>query len=196
MRIVLRIILAVVALVLVLVLYKVITNLSQLEDERAFHAGLAKNIVLRSDAFAEGGKIPIEYTGKGAELSPQLSWDSVPGGTKSQAILVSDYDAPSPVFKLFRVTHWELYNIPHELHSLPKAVTREQLDSLHITIGKNIAGKDAYMGPAPPFGVHQYYFRIYALDFNSIFLKNDDRDELYKAMKGHVLGYGELVGEF
>jgi hypothetical protein len=89
-----------------------------------------------------------------------------------------------------------LYNIPVKVHALDKGVSSEKLKEMGIVVGKNYAGNHVYTGPKPPLGVHSYYFRIYALDFNHLFLTNDNRDELYKAMQGHIVGYGELVGKF
>ncbi len=191
-----RIILALFTVLLLWVLFKTQSNRAKLEEEAAFHASLPKTMVLKSDAFAYGDKIPEEYTGKGANISPQLSWDTVPEGTKSLAIMVSDYDAPSPKLKMMIINHWALYNIPHGIKYISKGITKAQLDSVNITVAKNYAGDTTYTGPKPIFGEHQYYFRVYALDFNSLFLKNANRDELLKALKGHVLGYGELVGRF
>jgi hypothetical protein len=196
MRLAIRIILATISVLLLLLLFRIQKNRSQIEEEVAYNAELPKTIILKSDAFGNGEQIPVEYTANGANISPPLSWDSTPVGTKSLAILVTDYDAPSPSFKMMIVGHWVLYNIPHNLQSIEKGISKTVIDSLHITVGKNVSGKNEYTGPRPPFGVHSYYFRIYALDFNSLFLKNDNRNELYKAMVGHILGYGELIGKF
>src|SRR5207244_10768827 len=44
----------------------------------------------------------------GSNLAPELNWTNVPAGTKSFAMLMSDYDAP--VAGGFH--HWIVYNIP------------------------------------------------------------------------------------
>jgi phosphatidylethanolamine-binding protein (PEBP) family uncharacterized protein len=44
--------------------------------------------------------------------------------------------------------------------------------------------------------VHHYVFRIYALDRALGGGRAYTRDELLKAMQGHVLAEGELVGTF
>jgi Raf kinase inhibitor-like YbhB/YbcL family protein len=192
----LRVILAITALLMFWVLYKAQSNRSKLNEEFAFYASLPKTIVLKSEGFAYGYKIPLEYTGQGGNVSPQLSWDTVPPGTRSLAIMVTDYDAPSPQLKLMIINHWALYNIPHGIKSLPKGITKAQLDSINITVAQNYAGTESYAGPKPIFGEHQYYYRVFALDFNSLFLKTPNREELLKALKGHVLAYGELVAKF
>ena len=140
--------------------------------------------------------MPIDFTAKGSNISPPLNWGKMPEGTKSLAILVTDFDAPAPYLHLFTASHWVLYNISPKDSSLEKGTSAAQLDTLGITVGKNYAGNHVYTGPKPPLGIHSYYFRIYALDYDHLFMKNDTRDELLNAMKGHVLGYGELVGKF
>ena len=179
-----------------LFLYQLQTNKGKQHDEETFHASLTKNINLKSTDFANDDQMPVDVADKGINHSPQLSWDTLPSGTKSVAIMVTDYEAPSPGLHLFTASHWVVYNIPFNVHSLEKGISAKQLKSLGIDLGKNYAGNHVYTGPRPPFGVHHYYFRIYALDFNHLFLANDNREELYAAMKGHILGYGELVGRF
>ena len=191
-----RITIILVAAVVSLFLYQLKSNKGKQEEEKVFHAGLQKSIILQSSDFEDGGQMPVDVADKGINHSPQLSWHNLPEGTKSLAIMVTDYDAPVPNLHLFTASHWVLYNIPVNDTTLPKGVSANQLKNLNITAGKNYAGKHVYAGPRPPFGVHQYYFRIYALDFNHLFLSDDNRDELYKAMKNHVIGYGELVGHF
>lgn len=196
MRKALRFTVILLAAVASLFLYQLQSNKGKQKDEDAFHKTLTENINLHSTDFIDAGQMPPDVADKGINHSPQLSWDTLPLGTKSLAILVTDYDAPSPNLHLFTASHWVLYNIPTDVHSLAKGISADTLKYLGITVGKNYAGAHFYTGPKPPFGVHRYYFRIYALDYSHLFLSNDNRDELYKAMKGHILGYGELVGRF
>ncbi len=64
-------------------------------------------IEITSEAFREGARIPDEFTCKGANLSPPISFGPMPPGTKSIVVICDDPDAPSGLF-----THWILYNIP------------------------------------------------------------------------------------
>jgi Raf kinase inhibitor-like YbhB/YbcL family protein len=196
MRKVLRFTVIFFAAILTLMLYQLMTNTSKQKDEVVYHAKLNKSITLKSTDFENGGIMPEDVSDNGINHSPQLNWDTLPAETKSLALMVTDYDAPSPAFHLFTASHWVIYNIPIDVHSLAKGIPVDELKKAGMDIGKNYAGNHIYTGPKPPFGVHQYYFRIYALDFDHLFLKNDNRDELYKAMQGHIVGYGELIGNF
>jgi hypothetical protein len=65
--------------------------------------------------------------------------------------------------------------------------------------GKNSWGKLGYGGPCPPkgHGPHRYFFRIYALDLNTVGLPaGAQRAELEKKMKGHVLAEAQYMGRF
>lgn len=191
-----KFILFIIVIFIAFIIYLLQTNSSKLNDEIAYHNLLQRTIVVKSSAFENEGTIPVEFTAKGANISPPLSWENLPEGTRSVAIIVTDYDAPSPKFQLHTVGHWVLYNIPLGVTDLEKGITAEKLKSLKISVGKNNSDKHEYTGPNPPLGVHTYYFRVYALDFQSLFITNDNREELLHAMKNHVLGYGELIGKF
>ena len=51
-----------------------------------------------------------------------------------------------------------------------------------------------YRGPAPPAGKpHLYHFVVYALDAALDLPPRLTRAELLEAMKGHIIGQGEIV---
>ena len=52
-------------------------------------------IDITSEAFGQGARIPDEYTCKGANISPPLSFGSLPEGTQSMVVICDDPDAPS-----------------------------------------------------------------------------------------------------
>jgi len=62
--------------------------------------------------------------------------------------------------------------------------------------GENDSGKLGYMGPCPPSGTHRYYFYLYALDTELNLQPGATKDELEKAMKGHILAQTELMGRY
>ena len=63
--------------------------------------------------------------------------------------------------------------------------------------GANIAGQPAFFGPcAPPGPAHHYTFELYALDTMLDLKAGASRDDIMKAMDGHVLGGTVLIGMF
>lgn len=141
-------------------------------------------------AFPEGGTIPAIHTCEGADLSPALEWGGAPPQTKSFALIVDDPDAPAGVWN-----HWLLYNIPPTVHTIAQRFTPSQLGDSAM----NDFGKPGYNGPCPPprHGPHRYYFKLFALDVPRLDLKkNAQREDLDRAMKGHVLSEGRYMGRF
>lgn len=149
---------------------------------------------LVSSAFGPNAAIPAVYTCDGADRSPPLEWRGVPDGTRSVALVVHDPDAPDPAAPKVDWVHWVLYNIPNSVSALPEnAWTSLPAGTLE---GENNWRRTGYGGPCPPIGRHRYFHRVYALDTVLPDLKTPTRDQLEKAMSGHVLATAELVGTY
>ncbi|WP_338876081.1 YbhB/YbcL family Raf kinase inhibitor-like protein [Spirosoma sp. SC4-14] len=168
----------------------------QRDDEEAYLATLHKNIALSSSSFPPNGDMPVNCSCRGAEASPALAWENNLPDTQSYVLLATDYDVPTPTLPIFNISHWVLYNLPASVRSIPEAVTAEQMQLLGGKIGKNSAGNLKFIGPCPPAGRHAYWFRIYALDESLSFTDVPTKQQVIEAMKGHILGYGELRGYF
>jgi Raf kinase inhibitor-like YbhB/YbcL family protein len=92
-------------------------------------------------------------------------------------------------------THWIIYNVPATATGLSENINKTQMLPDGSRQGKNGFGNIGYNGPAPPPGkVHHYYLRLYALDMTLSLDAGASRDEVVKAMNGHVLAEGELMG--
>ena len=77
-------------------------------------------LTIASPAFEHTTSIPDRYTCDGADVSPPLSWQGIPEGTKSLALIVDDPDAPDPAAPKVTWVHWVLYNLPPEVTALPE----------------------------------------------------------------------------
>ncbi|RMF28498.1 MAG: YbhB/YbcL family Raf kinase inhibitor-like protein, partial [Chloroflexi bacterium] len=63
--------------------------------------------------------------------------------------------------------------------------------------GKNSAGGVGYIGPYPPPGeTHRYTFVLYALDTRLDLPAGVTREQVLKAMEGHILAQATLVGTY
>src|SRR5262245_29921885 len=100
-------------------------------------------LTLSSSAFSAGGSIPAAYTCDGQDKSPPLSWDGVPAGTRSFALIVDDPDAPDPKAPKRVWVHWVLYNLPADARQLAEAVTKLPPGTRE---GKNDGGETGYGG--------------------------------------------------
>jgi Raf kinase inhibitor-like YbhB/YbcL family protein len=148
-----------------------------------------------SSAFQQGGSIPAKYTCEGQDVSPPLAWSGAPGNIKSYALIVDDPDAPDPAKPQRVYVHWVLYNMPASTTSLPENASKSGLPKGAVQ-GKNDWGKAEYGGPCPPIGRHRYFFKLYALDTTLTGLSSPTKSDLEKAMKGHVVDSGELMGTY
>jgi len=152
------------------------------------------DFVVVCPSFGYGGTIPAEYTADGRDASPPLTWDGVPDGTVTFALLMEDTDAPLGTF-----VHWLMCEIPGKVRALPGDVPRTEIvvGSASGVQGNNSARRLGYSGPAPPPGkAHRYYFRLYALDTTIEMPGSFTRNQLRAAMKGHVLGEAVLMGRY
>ena len=153
--------------------------------------GAKMAITITSTAFAEGGMIPRDYTCDGKDISPPLAWAGAPEGTKSLAIICDDPDAPVGTW-----VHWVLYNLPAIVNELPQGVKSDKVLENGAKHGMNDFRKLGYGGPCPPGGTHRYYFKIYALDTELTQEPGLTKAELLKAIKGHILAEGQLMGRY
>lgn len=157
---------------------------------------------LSSSAFQDLGTYPDKYScaangqmDPAHMTSPPLSWKNAPEGTKSFVLLLHDPDAHANK-SVDDITHWIIFNIPGDSTSLPEGVKADAPDSVGVQ-GKNIAGQPAFFGPcAPPGPPHHYTFELYALDTTLDLQKGASRDDIMKAMDGHVLTGTVLIGMF
>jgi len=147
---------------------------------------------INSKLISPGGEFPKRETCDGLNTSPQLAWSGAPPGTKSFALILDDPDAPGGTF-----THWMVWNIPAGTHELPENLpkTAELTDGARQ--GHNDFGKVGYGGPCPPPGKpHRYFFRLFALDNAPAVKAGAGREELERALQGHILARGELMGRY
>ncbi len=150
------------------------------------------SIQITSTAFPEGEPIPSRYTCDAEDKSPLLRWTDLPKGTRSIALVCDDPDAPGGNW-----VHWILFGLPPQITELPEGVpTMGDLPS-GARQGKNSFGKIGYGGPCPPKGsAHRYFFNLYALDIEITLEAGATKKELLKAMEGHVLAGGHLMGTY
>jgi Raf kinase inhibitor-like YbhB/YbcL family protein len=166
--------------------------LAQAESQK----GLGATIRLESAAFKDGGTIPKAHTCDGRGTSPPLAWSGVPEAARSLALIVEDPDAPGGTF-----THWVLFDVPPGTKGLgegipPEGEVRLTPAGAAARQGRNDFGKLGYGGPCPPRGTHRYVFLLYALDAPLNLKPGATRDDLLRAMKGHILAEGRLMGRY
>jgi Raf kinase inhibitor-like YbhB/YbcL family protein len=148
-------------------------------------------IKLASTAFKEGQPIPPTYTCDGVNVSPPLEWSGVPKTAKTLSVICDDPDASPDTW-----VHWVLYNLPSDNIGMVESMPATEKLSAGGFQGTNDFGKIGYGGPCPPSGTHHYYFKIFALDGELPLRAGATKAELLKAMEGHILLQGQLMGTY
>ena len=149
------------------------------------------NIKITSTAFENNGLIPAKYTCDEENISPPLQWEQIPEETKSIALICDDPDAPMGT----RV-HWILFNLPKETRELTENIPVSDTLANGGSQGITDFGRAGYGGPCPPSGTHRYFFKIYALNTKIDMDSSADKSQLLKAMEGHVISQGQLIGKY
>jgi Raf kinase inhibitor-like YbhB/YbcL family protein len=112
-------------------------------------------------------------------------------GTQTLALIMDDPDAPVGIW-----IHWVLFNIPANLRGLSEGVAAQATLADGSQHGNNSWKRVGYGGPCPPSGTHHYVFKLYALDTKLDLSPGSSKEDLLKAMEGHVLAQAQLVGTF
>lgn len=146
------------------------------------------NMKITSSVFKEKESIPSVYTCDGRNINPPLSWEGVPPGTKSLALIMDDPDVPKTLRPDGMFVHWVVFNIP------PDLTTIEEGKEPKGTAGANSRGQGGYTGPCPPDREHRYFFKLYALDTLLDLPTTTNKETLLSAMNKHIISSAELIG--
>jgi Raf kinase inhibitor-like YbhB/YbcL family protein len=170
-------------------------------------ADAADVFTLKSTTFQDGKMMPKKVANSkanaptnpncvGENVSPQLSWNNVPDGTKSFVLLMSDPEGRAPS----GVSHWVAYGIPASVTGFAEGETSKASDK--YVGGKSTMGVGNYSGPCTPPNTtpHHYTFVLIATDFDPKELAPGmTREEViakFGAPPAHVKGVTGMVGLF
>ena len=166
-------------------------------------AGVARAdpFMLKSWAFEDNGKLAVKNAGNakqnpdcvGDNVSPPLAWSNPPDGTNSFALLLFDPEGRAPA----GVSHMVVYGIPSDVKGFAEGELSKPSDK--FVGGKSTMNLGTYTGPGTPPNTdwHHYTWTIIATDLDPKALQPGmTRDELAKALDGHVKGSAGLVTRF
>jgi|SRR3972149_10266642 len=145
---------------------------------------------ITSSAFIHEQSIPQKYSRTGENINPPLSIRDVPETAKSLVLIMHDPDVPKDLRPDGNFDHWIVFNIP------PQTTEIAEGQNPSGTLGANTRGDLAYGGPNPPYGVHRYFFKLYALDSMLDVPAGANRVQVELAMKDHIFAQAELMGKY
>lgn len=198
-----------VAAALVLVPAVLMAQTPQPAGPRAGGAGgpAVARLSVTSTAWPDGGEIPMRNAVRGDNKSPafEFKWftgttpASAPDTLQSYAVIFHDVEN----FSMRGTTdtlHWTMFNIPGTATGLPEGLASGTLPDGSIN-GPGLSWRNgttgAYYGPGAGQGpFHHYVFEFYALDTKLTLPNTTTREELLKAMEGHVVGKAAFFGRF
>jgi Raf kinase inhibitor-like YbhB/YbcL family protein len=156
---------------------------------------------ISSSALTDLQILPAKYgcAATPVNVSPPISWSNAPAATQSFALMLQDLE-PRPMRGVQPFPHWWIWNIPATATSLPEGVanTAELPDGSRQTTSQLAGATITYRSPCPPPPqVHHYVFDLFALDAKlDTLAAGASRDDLNKAMDGHVIGHAVMVVPF
>ncbi len=133
----------------------------------------------------------------GKNISPELSWEGAPAGTKSFAITVYDPDAPTGS----GWWHWIVFNIPKEVQHLAAGAGDASKKLLPSGAVQNIIdyGFAGFGGACPPRGdkAHRYIFTVHALDVEKLDLDGKQSAAIAGYyINSHTISKASLISYF
>lgn len=170
-------------------LFLLLIIFTTMKEEFALDSSL-KTLNIESNAFEHNGFMPEKYTGRGEDISPQLTINGISSNAKSIAIVMDDLDVPF----IGTYNHWLIWNIPVQ-NTIPENIPHGEMVE---TLGKAVQGigygKNGYRGPKPPAfikKVHRYQFHVYVLDCQIELDSRAKKKDFMKTIDGHVIQYGD-----
>jgi Raf kinase inhibitor-like YbhB/YbcL family protein len=160
-----------------------------------------------SSAWPDGGEVPLKYAFRGENKSPafEFHWSlglaptTMPETVQTYAVVFHDIENSTNKTTVDTL-HWSAFNIPASAKGLPEGLAAGDLPD-GTRNGPGIANRGgapgSYFGPGAGVGpIHHYVFEFYALDTKVDLPANTTREELMKAMDGHVVGKAAYYGRF
>ncbi len=178
------------------------------------------SIIFTSPTFNEKRRIGKKHTcteisANEPNISPPVGWENLPEGTVSLAMTMDSLEIEGA-----ERVHWVTWNMPPILTGLEENVDHAEVLPDGTAQGTNGKGGIGYVGPCPPAivsafgevtsgvyasqnnragsnveGIEKYFFKLYALDTKLELPPSTTKADLLKAMDGHILAVGDLVGE-
>jgi Raf kinase inhibitor-like YbhB/YbcL family protein len=146
-------------------------------------------LILESDVFENGKKIPKKYGYKKNNVNPSLKIKCIPKDTKSLVLIMDDPDAMIAVGKIW--VHWVIWNINPDITEIKEnSIPSDSIE------GKTDFGEIGYGGPAPPDKEHTYIFKLYALNKKLNLKQGSTKSQVEESMQNHIIEEAKLEGKY
>jgi Raf kinase inhibitor-like YbhB/YbcL family protein len=153
------------------------------------------SFTVTSTDITDGEPLADRFTAGGDNVSPQLSWQGAPEGTKSYVVTCYDPDAPTPS----GFWHWILVNLPADVTSLDTGAGSTDYNAGGAFHVRNDMSTKGFTGAAPPPGdpAHRYYFVVHAVDVDKLDVTDDASAAVVSFnLAFHTLARAQLVATY
>lgn len=164
-----------------------------------------ETMVISSAAFTDGELIPREHIGRrvgGRNLSPDLTWNTLPAGVTELLVVVEDLDVPTPKPAVHCLALVEVLQLDVANHLAKGALSARQPASgvriLRSTVTRGYHGPEPLKGHGP----HRYSFQLFALSgerdsaLQEKVLEQVKPRTLLATMATSVVARGRLIGVY
>jgi Raf kinase inhibitor-like YbhB/YbcL family protein len=134
-------------------------------------------------------EFPPTHSCDGENISPRIKLKGL-NATSVAVMVFNPFEKACCSF-----TPWICWNLP-PLPVIPAGIPKEGITTAPVPSvqGMTDYGTIGYSGPCPPSGeMIRYHFKVYGLDIMLDLAASADKHALIRAMKGHVLQFGETV---
>jgi len=142
-----------------------------------------------SPDFEDFKPLPASFTCDGENKSPVFMIGDVPHSAKELILICHDPDATSG----HDWTHWLVVGIPTSTTQISDTNMPKGAKTLVSSFSET-----SYGGPCPPHGSdpHRYIFSLYAVDEKVSITEKSSREDVLKAIAGHILAQGTWTGTY
>lgn len=139
-----------------------------------------RSLKIMSNAFVNGGILPVVYRHDGLNVNPLLRIQYLPHDCRSIAVVMKDADAP-----VAPRVHWVCWDLPPSewIH----------LNEMRGTPGLNDFQMSTYTGPCVCSNRHKYFFEVFALNSKLHLPKATPYFKFYKIMPEHLMASGSIL---
>lgn len=151
------------------------------------------NLQFECTGLKDGGKFPLEYTGRGEDKSPEFIISNL--SSKAKTIAVTLDDIKNQFFST--LNHWVIWNLPAKANIQGAIPAGKTVPSLGNAVQGAGYGRNRYAGPKPPQGTsHTYKFDLYVLDCELNLKSSAGKKDFLHAAKEHIIQHGSITGTF
>ena len=189
-------------------------NLLQLVQQATGEMGLAVPTQVAGNTSTDVIQLNYLINAAGYELSREFPWEALNreyrfytqyqqsyGVVTAGSATITGVDAAVvTALNAAGATNWMITGTginqdTYILTATGTTVTVSQLPTASGTVQLTF-GQTKYGGPCPNAGTHRYVYTVYALDIKLDLKEGSTKADLDKALQGHILAQGQLLGTY